>query len=165
LAQLRRNVGKDEDMVPPDSTSRNDDRRLSLGRHGAIGLDELEFSFTRSGGPGGQNVNKVATRATLRFDVSGSPSLTAEQRTTILGKLAGRIDSVGVLRVVSSRHRTQLQNRRAAEDRLVELLIEALHRDPTRHKTRVPKAVKRKRLEAKAHRGLIKQRRKVREDE
>ena len=88
---------------------------------------ELKFSFDRSPGPGGQNVNKVNTRVTLQFDVDRSMSLTASQRTRVRQALASRIGQDGVLRVVSSKERTQLGNRRAAVNRFVELLGEAFH--------------------------------------
>ena len=75
---------------------------------------ELTFTFSRSGGPGGQNVNKVNTRATLFFDVRNSPSLSEEQKALILERLKGRIDREGVMRVISQRHRTQGDNREEA---------------------------------------------------
>ena len=69
---------------------------------------ELDFSTSRSSGPGGQNVNKVSTRVTLLWDVDGSPSLSPEQRERLHARLAGRINRAGVLRVGSQRHRTHL---------------------------------------------------------
>ncbi|HMC82356.1 MAG TPA: aminoacyl-tRNA hydrolase [Candidatus Polarisedimenticolia bacterium] len=80
----------------------------------AIREEELRFTASRSGGPGGQNVNKVSTRVTLWFDVAGSPSLTAEQRSLIRSRLATRISKEGVLRVVSQQTRSQAANREAA---------------------------------------------------
>lgn len=118
---------------------------------------EFSFTFSRSSGPGGQNVNKVSTRVTLWFDVEGSPSLSGEQKDLLRRKLATRINKKGLLRVVSYRHRTQGANRFAAVERFVALLQEALRRDSPRKKTRVPKAAKKRRLADKRHRGLVKQ--------
>jgi ribosome-associated protein len=92
----------------------------------AIPDAELAFAASRSGGPGGQNVNKVATKVTLTFDVAASPSLTDAQRDRIRARLATRISKDGVLQVVSQRHRTQGANRAAALERFVELLRHAL---------------------------------------
>jgi ribosome-associated protein len=121
-----------------------------------IDENELSFSYTRSSGPGGQHVNRVETRVTLRFDVAGSPSLTEEQRERVLRRLATRINKDGVLRVVSQRHRTQEANRRAAVERFHELLAEALRPRRVRRKTRVPRAARRRRLESKRRRGEVK---------
>src|SRR5438477_11093300 len=90
----------------------------------AIDESELSFTFTTGAGPGGQNVNKVATRATLHFNVAASPSLTDAQRERLFSRLANRIGANGVLRVVAGQHRTQSANRRAAMDRFVELVGE-----------------------------------------
>ncbi len=122
--------------------------------------DELSFEFSRSSGPGGQNVNKVSTRVTLLFDVSGSPSLTDEQRSRIMSRLRTRITKAGVLRVTSQKHRSQSANREAARERFAELLHEALRRTRPRRKTNVPKAVREKRLTDKRHRGRLKRQRK-----
>lgn len=127
--------------------------------HLAIPEEELAFETSRSSGPGGQNVNKVETRVTLRFDVAGSPSLSGEQRERLRERLATRITKEGVMRVVSSRHRTQGGNRRAAVERFVELVAEALEPETPRKRTRVPRAAKRRRMEAKRRRGEIKRRR------
>lgn len=121
--------------------------------------EELSFEFSRSGGPGGQNVNKVSTKATLLFDVADSPSLTDEQRSRIMNRLRTRITKAGVLRVTSQRHRTQRANREAAVERFAELLREALRPRRPRRKTRVPRDVKERRLQEKKRRGELKRRR------
>jgi len=123
----------------------------------SIPTEEFSFTFARSSGPGGQNVNKVNTRVTLHFDVAATPSLTARQKAVIRSKLATRVSRDGVLRVVASRHRTQKANRRATIERFQELLAEALRAPKPRKKTKVPAAVKRKRLEDKARRARTKE--------
>jgi ribosome-associated protein len=118
--------------------------------------DELEFTASRSGGPGGQHVNKVSSRMTLRFDVVGSPSLTADQKRRVRRRLATRISREGVLRVVCQAHRSQAANRREAGGRFAELLRGALERRKPRRKTVVPLGVRRRRLENKRRRGRLK---------
>jgi ribosome-associated protein len=130
----------------------------------SISEQELEFSFARSPGPGGQNTNKVNTRVTLLFDVQNSPSLTTSQRKRIKSKLSTRINNQGILRVVSSKERTQLANRRAAVNRFVTLLADALHTPKPRRKTRPPASVNRRRLDTKRKRGQLKQSRSKRID-
>ena len=117
---------------------------------------EISFTFSRSSGPGGQNVNKLNTRVTLRFDVARSPSLTDEQRGMILERLPTRISREGILRVVSQKHRTQKMNREAATERFAELLREALVRIRPRKKRGIPAVVKKKRLEDKRRRSRLK---------
>jgi ribosome-associated protein len=117
---------------------------------------ELTFRYSRSSGPGGQNVNKVATKVTLLFDVSTSPSLTAEQRTLIEHRLAGRISRDGVLHVTSQRHRTRSANQRDVEGRFIALLSDALHERRPRKKSRVPAAARKRRLEDKRKRAAVK---------
>jgi ribosome-associated protein len=121
--------------------------------------EELFFEFSRSSGPGGQNVNKVSTRVTLLFDVKRSPSLTEEQRSRITRRLRTRITKAGILRITSQKHRSQSANREAARERFSELLREALRRTRPRRKTKVPKAVREKRLQEKKQRGRLKRQR------
>ena len=121
--------------------------------------DSLVFKFSRSSGPGGQNVNKVNTRVTVFFDVVGSESFLQEQKKQILERLATRADKDGVIRVVSQKHRTQKANRTAAVERFVELLRGALEKKAVRKKTIVPEKARRKRLEEKKRRSMLKQQR------
>ena len=125
----------------------------------SIREDELFFKASRSGGPGGQNVNKVNTRITLFFDVSNCESFSDLLKRRILSHLSTRADKNGLIRVVSQRFRTQKANRRAAVERLQQLLAEALKTRPVRKKTRVPYAAKKRRLEEKRRRSLLKQQR------
>jgi len=121
----------------------------------AIPEQELSFTASRSGGPGGQNVNKVATRVTLFFDVAGSPCFSPEQKVRIRERLVTRISNDGVLRVTCQIHRSQSANREEAVERFVALLREALAVDQPRIPTRVSRAVKQRRLAEKklrAHR-------------
>ena len=120
---------------------------------------ELRFTASRSGGPGGQNVNKVATRVTLTFDVGGSPSLSPGQKARVLERLATRISGDGGLRVVSQRHRTQAANRKAALERFVELLRLAFTEEPPRVPTRPTRGAKERRVTSKKLRGRLKQER------
>jgi len=113
----------------------------------SISADELVFKFSRSSGPGGQNVNKINSRVTLLFDLSNSKSFSIYQKRRILTRLASRADKHGVIRVVSQHYRTQKANRRAVAERLGELLAEALKTKPARKKTTVPYQAKQKRLE------------------
>ncbi len=128
----------------------------------ALSIPDAEFRFvySRGGGPGGQNVNKVETRVTLLFDVDSSPSLTETQKRRLHEKLATRINREGVMRVVSQRHRTQFANERAARERFGELLADALEEDALRVKTRVPRKARRRRMDDKRHRSRLKQTRK-----
>lgn len=121
-----------------------------------ISEHELTFSFDRSPGPGGQNVNKTSTRVTLHFDVSGSMSLSGAQKGKVRKALPTRINQDGVLRISSSKERTQLANRRAALNRFIELMVEAFKTTKPRKKTQVPASAQRRRLDGKAKRGVVK---------
>jgi ribosome-associated protein len=114
--------------------------------------EELTFATSRSGGPGGQNVNKLETRVTVRLDLA-SPSLDDARRARIRERLATRISRAGVLSVTSQRHRTQAANREAAVARLVELLREAFAEQEPRRATRPTRAARARRLRAKSLRS------------
>ena len=122
----------------------------------SIPEDELRFAASRSGGPGGQNVNKVSSRVTLTFDVRASTALSDGQKQTIMKKLATRINRDGVLRIISQRTRSQEFNRADAVERFSELLGRALTRERPRVKTRIPSAARERRIEEKKKRGLTK---------
>jgi ribosome-associated protein len=132
---------------------------IKTGKENFIAEDELIFKFSRGGGPGGQNVNKVNTRVTVLFDAANSRSFSDEQKKRILKGLASRADKDGMIRAVSQQYRTQKANREAAVERLKELLRKALKKKKVRKKTRVPEAAKRERLDKKKRRGFLKKQR------
>ena len=125
-----------------------------------ISDDDIVYRFSRSAGPGGQNVNKLNTRVTLLFNLAGCRTLTGEQKERLLSRLSNRISHDGLLTVASQRYRTQHANRRAAQQRLAELLEACLKNKPVRKQTAVPHASKQKRLRHKRRRSEIKQMRK-----
>ncbi len=119
----------------------------------SIDETELDYEFARSSGPGGQNVNKVETKVTLKLDIAASRSLTDLQKTRISENLASRITKDGVLRVTSQRHRTREANRHAAIARFIELIDDALAVRAERRPTKVSRAAKRRRIEEKKRRS------------
>jgi ribosome-associated protein len=122
----------------------------------AIPVSELEFRASRASGPGGQGVNTTDSRVELRFDLAGSPSLPPDAKALALRRLAARVDSSGVLRVVAQAQRSQLANRRAATERFAELLAAALAPPKKRRPTRPTRGAEVRRLEAKRRRATTK---------
>lgn len=125
----------------------------------SIPRSELSFRASRSGGPGGQHANTSDTRVELFFDLESSPSLGPRQRARLREKLASRLDQRGVLRLVSSRHRSQSANREEVVERFAELLRESLKRPPDRKATRPTRASRERRREEKGRRSQRKRER------
>jgi len=122
----------------------------------SIDEEEIQEEFMRAAGPGGQNVNKVATAVQLRFDVRRSPALPDDVRERLMRLAGRRVNAEGVLLIEASRFRTQAQNRADARARLFALLKQATARPRTRRKTKLPRAAKEQRLQNKKRRGEIK---------
>jgi ribosome-associated protein len=134
---------------------------IRVTAHISIDEREIEESFVRSSGPGGQNVNKLSTAVQLRFDVRRSPSLPDDVRVR-LERLAGsRLTRDGVVVIIAQRHRTQPRNRQDALDRLIALIQQAAIRPIKRRPTRPTKASRERRIEGKKRRGGIKHMRRV----
>jgi len=123
----------------------------------AIPETELEFIASRSGGPGGQNVNKVSSRVTLRFDLERTTALNAGQRKRVREKLSSRISKEGVLQISSQRTRSQEFNREDVVTRFAELLRDALREEKARVKTRATRAAREERLKEKRIKTAVKQ--------
>ncbi len=119
----------------------------------------LAVAFDRGGGPGGQNVNKVNTRVTLLFDFEACALLADWQKALIRTRLAGRMSHDGRVRIVAQNDRSQHANRAAAEERLIELLRRACHREKKRRATRPTLGSRRRRMDEKRARGATKARR------
>ena len=122
-----------------------------------IPMAELQFHFSRSGGPGGQHVNRTATQVELTFDVQRSASLDESQRARALSKLKSAIDSRGVLHLTCQATRSQSRNRAEVIERFQRLLRQALHIPKPRRPTRPGRAAVARRLQEKRRAGLLKQ--------
>ena len=117
---------------------------------------ELDFTFSRSGGPGGQHANTSSTKVELRWDVEASAVLTPEQKQLVRQRLGGRVNADGVLVLQSSEHRSQTRNREAVLARFATLLSDALRVQASRRPTKPTRAARKRRLETKRRRAETK---------
>jgi ribosome-associated protein len=121
-----------------------------------IPATELRVAFARSGGPGGQNVNKVESKAELRWTPAQTSAVRGETLAYLLRRLAGKLTLEGELLVTSQRHRDQIRNREDAERKLAEIVAEALTRPKPRHATKPTRGSQERRIAAKKRRSDIK---------
>jgi len=138
---------------PPEASS---SESLQIDQELAIPLDELHYRFSRSSGPGGQNVNRTATRVELLFDVQHSPTLDAAQRARLLSTLARLIDSTGVLHLFSQATSSQLRNRSEVTARFAILVRQALRAQRSRVPTHPNASARQRRLSHKRAHSLAK---------
>jgi ribosome-associated protein len=119
-------------------------------------LAEIEITFTRSSGPGGQHVNKTSTRAEIAFDLAHSPSIPEQDRAWLTTRLASKLDTEGRIRIAAQEYRSQLRNKQAAIERLQTMLQEALKRPKKRKRSKPTRSSVEARLTSKKRAGDIK---------
>jgi len=138
-----------------------DDTSIRISPTVTIPFAELAFRVSRSGGPGGQHVNKTSTRVELWWNPGSSPSLTAEQRALVLARLRPRLTEEGLLRIVASETRSQSRNKAEAVERFQELVARALVLPKRRKPTKPSRAARERRLAEKRKRSAQKRRRRT----
>jgi ribosome-associated protein len=146
-------TGNDDALLPPEPEA------IPVAPGVRIPVAELELRGITGGGPGGQHVNRSATRVALRWNVRTSGALTDAQRARVVQKLGNRLDADGTIRIVAGEFRSQLQNRRAAIERLVSIISRALVVQAPRKATRPTRASVERRLDEKRQRSDAKRRR------
>ena len=137
---------------------------IPITRTIALQDTEIEESFVRASGPGGQNVNKVSTAVQLKFNAAQSPSLPEDVRFRLLALAGNRLSNDGVIIITAQRFRTQSRNRDDALSRLIELVRAATHKPKPRKATKPSRAARERRLEAKKQRSEAKQRRRSKDN-
>ena len=135
--------------------------RLNINDKISIPVSELQISFSRSGGPGGQHVNKTSTQAELMFDLLSTPSIPPEDREWLMERLKHRLDSTGRLRLISQDTRSQRQNKAIVLERFAELMSHALRRPKKRKATKPTKGSIERRIESKKKHSATKSQRRA----
>ncbi len=137
---------------------------LTINSHISIPADELQFTFARSSGPGGQNVNKVASKATLRWDVRGTPSLPEDVKQRFITTYQSRLTTLGEILIVSQESRDQPRNIEICREKLRQMILAVVRAPKKRRATKPTKGSQTRRLNEKKSRSQVKEGRRFRPD-